>query len=112
MLLHDLRLFAGGVVLANALPHLICALMGRPFQSPFAEPRGQGLSSSLVNALWGAFNLAIAYLLLVRGVHVDLHAIDQAGAMWLGITLMACFCARQFGRFNGGNHPTESQPRS
>lgn len=112
MLLQDLSFFAGGAVLANALPHLFSALMGRPFQSPFATPRGEGLSSSLVNALWGSLNLAIAYLLLVRVGHFDLHAVDQAGAAWLGMSLMACFCARHFGRFNGGNRPVESHTHS
>jgi hypothetical protein len=36
------------------------------FQSPFASPPGVGLASSLVNVLWGLFNLAIAYLLVCR----------------------------------------------
>ena len=39
---------------------------GRPFQSPFAKPRGQGLSSSTVNVLWGLFNIIIGYLLVCR----------------------------------------------
>ena len=32
----------GGAFLANAVPHLVGGVMGRPFQSPFAKPRGAG----------------------------------------------------------------------
>ncbi|MDE2465506.1 MAG: hypothetical protein KGO02_17605, partial [Alphaproteobacteria bacterium] len=38
--------FFGGAFLANAIPHTVSGLMGRPFQSPFAKPPGEGLSSS------------------------------------------------------------------
>jgi hypothetical protein len=60
--LHELSYFAGGLVLANAIPHFVSGTMGRPFQSPFAKPHGEGLSSSTINAVWGFFNLVIAYL--------------------------------------------------
>ena len=33
----------GGAFLANAVPHLVSGMMGRPFQSPFAKPPGEGL---------------------------------------------------------------------
>ena len=51
--------FFGGAFLANALPHLGNGISGHAFQSPFASPPGQGLSSSTVNVLWGLFNLAV-----------------------------------------------------
>ncbi len=57
MWLHDLAYFFGGVFLANAVPHYVSGMMGRPFQSPFAKPPGKGLSSSTVNVLWGFANL-------------------------------------------------------
>ena len=63
---HYLSYFFSGAFLANALPHLGNGLSGRPFQSPFAKPPGQGLSSSTVNVLWGCFNLAVAYGLILR----------------------------------------------
>ena len=47
--------FFGGAFLANAIPHFVSGMMGQPFQSPFAQPRGQGLSSSTVNVLVGLF---------------------------------------------------------
>ena len=48
---HLVSYFFGGVFLANAVPHLVSGMMGRPFQSPFAKPPGQGFSSSTVNVL-------------------------------------------------------------
>jgi hypothetical protein len=34
--------FLGGAFLTNAVPHFVNGVMGRPFQSPFAKPRGVG----------------------------------------------------------------------
>ena len=53
--------FFGGAFLTNAIPHIVAGSMGEPFQSPFATPRGEGLSTSTVNILWGFFNLAVGY---------------------------------------------------
>ncbi len=55
--LHDASYFFGGLFLTNAVPHFVSGVMGRPFQSLFAKPPVQGLSSSTVNVLWGFFNL-------------------------------------------------------
>ena len=95
----------GGAFLANAVPHLVSGMMGRPFQSPFAKPPGQGLSSSTVNVLWGSFNLAVAYLLVCRVGDFDLRDTKDAVALGLGMSLMSVVSARLFGRFNGGNRP-------
>ena len=61
---HVVSYFFGGAFLANAIPHLVSGMMGRAFQSPFATPPGQGLSSSTVNVLWGAANVAAGYWLI------------------------------------------------
>lgn len=47
--LHLVCCFCGGAFLANAIPHAVSGLRGEPFQSPFANPPGQGLSSVAVN---------------------------------------------------------------
>lgn len=52
-----LSYFFGGAFLANAVPHFVSGMMGRPFQSPFVKPSEEGLSSSTVNVLWGFFNI-------------------------------------------------------
>src|ERR1700719_4010522 len=91
--------FFGGMFLCNAIPHLACGLTGRPFQSPFAKPRGEGLSSSTVNVLWGSFNLAVAYIVFSRVGALDLPAAAHVVAVGLGFLLMGLFGARHFGRF-------------
>ena len=63
---HLVGWFFGGAFLANAIPHLVNGVSGSPFQSPFASPPGQGLSSATVNVLWGMLNLALAYVLMAR----------------------------------------------
>lgn len=99
--------FFGGVFLANAVPHFVSGMMGRPFQSPFAKPPGQGLSSSTVNVLWGFFNAVVAYLLIERVGDFALRNTGDALAMGIGALLIALFAARHFGRFHGGNSPEQ-----
>ena len=99
---HYVAYFFGGVFLANALPHLGNGISGRPFQSPFAKPPGEGLSSSTVNVVWGFFNLAVAYVLLCRVGTFDLRDTQDASVAAAGILVMSVFGARAFGRFHGG----------
>lgn len=97
--------FFGGAFLANAIPHLVSGVMGKPFQSPFAKPRGKGLSSAVVNTLWGFFNLVVAYLLVFRIGNFNLRDNADIGALGLGLLVLSLGIARHFGRFNGGNAP-------
>ena len=97
--------FFGGVFLANAIPHIVSGMMGRPFQSPFAKPSGEGLSSSTVNVIWGFFNGMVAYLLIFHVGTFDLHSTSDVFAMGMGAFLIALFSARHFGKFHGGNSP-------
>jgi hypothetical protein len=106
--LHDLADLFGAAFLTNAVPHLVAGVMGRPFQSPFAHPPGQGLSSSTVNVLWGFLNLALAYGLMVQVSAFNLGSLEAVLAAALGGLLMALLLARQFGRFNGGNSPGDA----
>ena len=97
--------FFGGVFLTNAVPHFVSGMMGRPFQSPFAKPPGQGLSSSTVNVLWGFLNLVVAYVLLCRVGNFDLRSTAHVVVSGLGVLLISMMGARSFGRFHGGNSP-------
>ncbi len=108
--MHDLAYFFGGLFLSNAVPHYVSGVMGRPFQSPFARPPGKGLSSSLVNVLWGSVNLALAWGLLARIGAFDLRAPDQAASFFAGLLLMGVFAAKAFGRYHGGNTPAALPP--
>jgi hypothetical protein len=94
--------FLGGTVVSNAIPHFVSGMMGRSFQSPFATPPGKGLSSATVNVLWGAFNIAVGYLLIYRVGNFDIRATADAGTAGLGAVSMAIMAARTFGRFHGG----------
>jgi hypothetical protein len=101
--IHSVSYFFGGAFLANAVPHFVSGMMGRPFQSPFAKPPGKGLSSSTVNVLWGFFNLVVGYLLVCRVGNFDLRSATDIVALGLGVFSIALISARGFGRFHGGN---------
>jgi hypothetical protein len=88
-------LFFAGAFLCNGIPHLCSGLMGRPFPTPFAKPRGVGDSSPLVNFLWGFFNLLVGSYLLSRhelavGVNPELATLIF-GALVLGTHLSLHF---------------------
>ena len=91
----------GGATLANALPHLVSGLTGRPFQTPFADPPGVGLSSPMANLLWGFGNLAVAWLLGCRVGAFDLRDPGDAGALGGGMLAIGLFAARHFGASHG-----------
>jgi hypothetical protein len=100
---HDLvAFFFGGVFLTNAIPHFVMGVTGHPFQSPFANPPGEGLSSAAINVLWGFFNATIAYLLLARVGNFELRKTAHVLASGLGVLLMGLMLAHAFGRFYGG----------
>jgi hypothetical protein len=103
--LHYISYFFGGAFLSNAIPHLASGMMGQPFQSPFAKPPGQGLSSSSVNVMWGTLNLVPAYLLICQVGDFNPRSLAHMAALGLGFLLMALISARQFGKFHGGNAP-------
>ena len=105
---HSLAWFFGGAFLLNAIPHIVAGSMGRPFQSPFAKPPGEGLSSSTVNVAWGFANLVVAYLLICRVGTFDLRSGVDAATLGLGMLVIGLLLARQFGRFNGGNSPVQN----
>jgi hypothetical protein len=98
--------FFGGLFAANAIPHLVSGLTGRPFQTPFAKPPGQGLSSSTVNFVWGFLNAVVAYLLIARVGVFHPRATTHILAFGLGILLIGIFSARHFGQFHGGTTPS------
>ncbi len=103
--LHLVSYFFGGATLANAVPHFVSGMQGRSFQSPFATPSGQGLSSSTVNVLWGFCNAVIAYLLVLRVGNFDLRSTGHVLALAVGALLIGLYSARHFGQFHGGNTP-------
>jgi hypothetical protein len=97
--------FFGGIFLANSVPHFVAGVMGRPFQTPFAKPPGEGLSSSTVNVLWGAFNAAVGYALIFQVGAFDPRSVPQVAVAGVGALLISVFASRHFGKFHGGNKP-------
>ena len=80
-------------------------MMGHPFQSPFAKPPGEGLSSSTVNVLWGFGNAVAAYLLILRVGTFHPRTTSHICSVGVGAVLISLHLARHFGQFHGGNAP-------
>jgi hypothetical protein len=109
---HDISYIFGGAFLANAIPHFVSGVMGRPFQSPFAKPPGEGLSSSTVNVLWGFLNLAVSYVLICHVGDFSVHSTIHMALLGFGLLVMGLMIARHFGRFHGGNSPETSSAKT
>jgi hypothetical protein len=95
--------FLGGAFLANATPHFSNGISGRSFPTPFAKPPGKGLSSPLVNVLWGAFNAVVGYLLVFHVGNFSLRDIQDvliagAGALLMGVMLSQAFAQLYAGK--------------
>ncbi len=94
--------FLAGAFLANGVPHFVHGISGGKFQSPFANPPGVGLSSPLVNVLWGFANLAVGYLLLLTFMGpAEERSYADLGAIAGGVLVMGLMLARHFGRVRG-----------
>ena len=98
-----LSYFVGGAFLANAVPHFVSGVMGRPFQSPFAKRPGEGLSSAAVNVLWAYFNIVVGYVLVFRVGDFGSRDTSHIAALGLGSLPASLVLARQFGRVRGGD---------
>lgn len=103
--LHYAAWFFAGVLLFNAIPHLVSGVTGRLFQSPFAKPPGVGLSSSRANVVWAFVNLAIGWLLLAWVGMFDWREPLDIAFPVIGALAVSLFMAGYFGRFHGGASP-------
>ncbi len=92
ILLHGLVSLVAGAFFCNSIPHLAAGLRGEPFPTPFARPPGEGHSSSVVNFLWGAANLAAgAVLTAVVSFHLGINV--ESAAFFVGfIAIGAPMC--------------------
>jgi len=87
--------FLAGAFLANAVPHFVHGVSGDPFPSPFAHPPGKGLSSPLVNVIWGILNLILGYILLRVGL-VSPGNHPAVAFFFAGIAAMGIMLSVQF----------------
>lgn len=92
-----LAYFFGGAFLANAVPHYVNGISGRPFPTPFAKPPGRGLSSPLVNVLWATFNVVVGYLLVCHVGEFHLRNITDIVVTGVGALALSVLTARVFG---------------
>jgi hypothetical protein len=104
MLWHDAAAyFFGGAFLANSVPHLVTGVSGQRFPTPFAKPPARGLSPPPVNVLWGLFNLAVSYSLLMLVGSFELHRLADAAVAGAGFGLAAVGVARSAGKLRLGS---------
>lgn len=90
--------FFGGAFLANAVPHYVNGVSGRPFPTPFAKPPGRGLSSPLVNVLWATFNIVVGYLLVCHVGEFHLRNITEIVVTGVGALVLSVQLALVFGK--------------
>lgn len=97
---HYLAAAGAGFFLGNAVPHFVAGVTGQAFPSPFANPPGAGLSSPLVNALWGLLNILLGYVLLRVG-KVQFSRTGSMIATFLGLAFVAVLTSILFGNALG-----------
>lgn len=91
-----LPFFLAGLLSCNCIPHLAAGLRGERFPTPFARPRGVGLSSPVVNFLWGAGNLAVAAWLV--GILDRFASAASAGLFAIAFVAAGIYLSLHFGK--------------
>jgi hypothetical protein len=96
-----------GVLLRGRIPcqHLAPSWQwdfGTRIPEPLRITTGVGLSSSLVNVMWGLFNLVVAYLLVCRVGSFNLRKTQHVLVLGAGILIMSLMLAHAFGPLHGG----------
>jgi hypothetical protein len=99
---HLVAYFFAGAFSANFVPHFVSGVLGRTFPTPFSSPPFRGQSSSRVNVLYGLFNLALAYGLLVHVGAFEARSPLHAGAYGLGLGAWALMITRSLARIQAG----------
>lgn len=91
--------FFGGAFLANSIPHIVNGISGRSFPTLLSSPPGKGLSSPMVNVLYGTFNLAVGYLLVCHVGEFHIRRIPDVLVLGAGGVLLAVILSWTLGRF-------------
>jgi len=93
-----LGLFFAGMLLCNALPHLLKGLQGERFYTPWSWRSGFGKASALENMLWGSANLLVSVFLIDRIFPKNIpHGLMILAVGFVGMGIML---ALVFGRRN------------
>ena len=91
---HFLGPIWAGLFLANAVPHFVNGISGNRFPTPFAKPRGQGLSSPTLNVVWALVNLAAGYSLFRWKVVTD--SILSLCCFFAGMAIISIYLSKRF----------------
>ena len=100
-----LLLFLAGALLCNFIPHLVAALQGMEFPTPFARPRGVGSSPPLVNFAWGSANLLLGVLIVSGRLPFD-DPVPDGLALALGFLAVGAYLSFHFGKVRSGRAGT------
>lgn len=95
--LNYIACFGAGLFLANAVPHWVNGVSGNRFPSPFANPPGKGLSSPLVNVVWGLFNVIVGYVLFRAGKVSNANA-SALAVFFAGIAVISVMSSVNFAK--------------
>jgi hypothetical protein len=98
-------LFLGGAFMANAIPHVVNGMSGRAFPTLLASPPGKGLSSPIVNVFYGAFNLAVGYVLMFQVGDFSIRRIPDVLVAGGGGLLLASTLSRVLESFSRRSQP-------
>jgi hypothetical protein len=85
--------FLAGMLSANGIPHFVHGISGRRFPTPFAKPPGRGLSSPLLNVVWGLANFITGILLVKASGSLVISWNPTFNAFALGFSLAAASLA-------------------
>ena len=102
-----LAYFFVGALLCNCIPHLASGLRGEPFPTPFAKPRGIGMSSPIVNFYWGLANGVAGLYLLHRHVTPSM-ADGSVLTILVGFAVMGSYLSIHFGKVRQSSVAEES----
>ena len=83
-----------GLFLANAVPHFVHGISGNRFPTPFAKPRGIGLSSPTLNVVWALVNGIAGYFLLRW--RVSSENLISLIFFFLGVAVISIYLSRRF----------------
>jgi hypothetical protein len=89
--------FFSGMLLTNVVPHFVHGISGDRFPTPFAHPRGRGLSSPIVNVVWALFNL-VAGATLFRVGRVSSGDTWALIVFFAGIALLSTMSSLNFAK--------------
>jgi hypothetical protein len=89
--------FFAGAFFANVVPHFVAGIQGNKFPTPFAKPRGIGLSSPTVNTAWALFNLLIGALLFKAG-HLVSGELANLLVFFAGIAILSLLMSKRFAK--------------